>query len=127
MNSPERGRQPVAYGLREIRLNEGVSQDAFEKFILETFFPTVDTSQVAPDAGFGRDQHFLLQRDWPSTVYVWMSRVEYQVHQTPFPTWLFNRFTSMYDTAQEPLAPFGTVSEELQVLYDVGSTGGRFS
>jgi hypothetical protein len=33
----------------------------------------------------------------------------------------------MYDAAREPLAPFGTVSEELQSFYDVASTGGIFS
>jgi hypothetical protein len=73
MGSPQEP-HPVAYGLREIRLNDGVSRDTFKKFMLETLFPTVDTSQ---GSGFGPDQHTLLQQDWPSDVYVWMSRVEY--------------------------------------------------
>lgn len=90
MNSPQE-RHPVAYGLREIRLNDGASRDAFERFVLESFFPTVDTSQGTV---FGPDQHTLLQQDWPSAAYVWVSRVEYSVHHTPFPGWLFERFTA---------------------------------
>ena len=92
--------------------------------MLETFLPTVDTSQGTV---FGPDQHTILQQDWPSATYVWMSRVEYSVHHTPFPGWLLERFTAMYEAAREPLAPFGTVSEEVQSFYDVASTGGIFS
>jgi hypothetical protein len=130
MSSPQDNPQPVAYALREIRLHDGVSRDKFETFMLETLFPTLDTSQDAGGlgGGFGPDHHVLLQGEWPSAVYVWMSRVEYSVHHTPFPTWLSARFERMYEAAREPLAPFGTyTSEELRMFYDVASMGGHFS
>jgi hypothetical protein len=127
MHSP----QPAAYAQRQICLRDGVSRDTFEKFMLETLFPTVDTSRDVDALGgedLRPDEHRLLQAEWPSTVYVWLSRIEYSVHQTPFPAWLFSRLDQMYEQAREPLAPFGAyVSEERRVSYDVASMGGMFS
>jgi len=57
---------PVALSFRKIALRQGVNKQAFEKSMLEELFPTVDTS----GNGFAPDQHFLLQEDWPSDVYV---------------------------------------------------------
>ncbi len=124
MSNPQEDPKPAAYSFREIRLHEDVNNDAFEKFMVEELFPTVDTS----DNGFGPDQHLLLQGDWPGDVYVWMSRLEYFVHQTPFPAWLSSRLGSMYEDAREKLEPFGAyTSEGLEISYDVASMGGRFS
>ena len=131
MHSAQDSPQPAAYVEREIRLRDGVSRDTFEKFMLETLFPTVDTSRdgdVLGGEGLRPDEHRLLQAEWPSAVYMWVSRIEYSVHQTPFPAWLFSRLEQMYEQAREPLAPFGAyTSEELRVSYDVASMGGRFS
>jgi hypothetical protein len=129
MSSPEESPRPAAYSLPEIRLHDGVSRDTFEKFMLETLLPTVDTREDAADFGDqpNPDQHFLLQGDWPSEVYIWTTRVEYFVHHTPLPEWLFRRFEEMYEAAREPLAPFGTyTSEERRVFYDVASMGEIF-
>jgi hypothetical protein len=69
---------PVALSSRKIRLHEGVRHDRFERFVLEELFPSVDTS----GDGSAPDQHYHYQKDWPSDVYVWMTRLEYSVHQT---------------------------------------------
>ena len=124
MSDRQEDPKPTAYSFREIRLHEGVNNSAFEKLMIEELFPSVDTS----DNGFGSDQHFLLQDDWPSDVYVWVSRLEYSVHQTPFPGWLSMRLSSMYEDVRERLEPFGTyASESYKTFYDVASMGGRFS
>jgi hypothetical protein len=116
--------KPVALSFRKIALHEGVKHIDFEKFMLEELFPTVDTS----DKEGAPDQHFLLQEDWPSDVYVWMSRLEYSVHQTPFPQWLTGRLSDMYENAQGKLEPFGSYTENtLDIAFDVASMGGRFS
>jgi len=92
--------------------------------MLEELFPTLDTSEE----GLGPDQHFLLQEDWPSDVYVWMSRVEYGVHQTPFPNWLSMRLRNMYEGAQPKLEPFSSyMADTLDTAFDVASMHGRFS
>src|SRR5690349_380345 len=107
MNGPQDSPKPAAHSLREIRLNDGVSRDTFEKFMLETLFPSVDTSRDAVNLGsepLASDRHVLLQGDWPSDVYVWVTLVEYSVHQTPLPAWLFRRFEGMYEAARESLA-----------------------
>lgn len=131
MHSAQDSPQPAAYSQREIRLHDGVSRATFEKFMLETLFPTVDTSQggdALGGEGLRPDEHRLLQAEWNSAVYMWMSRVEYSVHQTPLPAWLFSRLERMYEQAREPLAPFGAyTSEERRVFYDVASMGGKFS
>jgi hypothetical protein len=115
---------PVALSFRKIALHEGVSHRDLEKFMLEELFPSIDTSED----GFAPDQHFLLQEDWPSDVYVWMSRLEYSVHQTPFPVWLTGRLSDMYENAQGKLEPFGNYTENtLDIAFDVASMGGRFS
>lgn len=115
---------PVALSFRKIALREGVNKQAFEKFMLEELFPTVDTS----GNGFAPDQHFLLQEDWPSDVYVWMSRLEYSVHQTPFPAWLSGRLFDMYEGARAKLEPFGSyTADTFDTSFDVASMGGRFS
>jgi hypothetical protein len=122
--NPQQDPKPVAYSFRELRLHEDVNNDAFERFMIGELFPTIDTS----DNGFGPDQHLLLQDDWHSDVYVWVSRLEYFVHQTPFPAWFSSRLGSMYEDAREKLEPFGAyTSEGLEISYDVASMGGRFS
>ena len=122
--SDQQGTNPIALSFRKVALHEGVRHEDFEKFMLEELFPTIDTSED----GFAPDQHFLLQEDWPSDVYVWMSRVEYPVHHTPFPLWLSTRLSDMYEDAREKLEPFGAyTSDTLAVSFDVASMHGRFS
>jgi len=122
--SDQREVNPVALSFRKIALREGVSHSDFEKFMLEDLFPTIDTS----DDGFAPDQHFLLQEDWPSDVYVWMSRLEYAVHQTPFPAWLSGRLFDMYEGALAKVEPFGSyTADTLDTSFDVASMGGRFA
>ena len=115
---------PVALSSRKIRLHEGVRHDRFERFVLEELFPSVDTS----GDGSAPDQHYLYQKDWPSDVYVWMTRLEYSVHQTPFPAWLSDRLFEMYEDARTELEPFGAyTANTLDLAFDVASMGGRFS
>jgi hypothetical protein len=124
MSDQQEDPKPAAYSLREIGLHEGVDNSAFERFMTEELFPTIDTSED----GFGPDQHFLLQDDWPNDVYVWVSRLEYSVHHTPFPGWLSMRLSSMYEDVREKLEPFGAyTSEGGKTFYDVVSMGCRFS
>ncbi len=66
MSDRQEDPKPAAYSFREIRLHERVDNSAFEKFMIVELFPTIDTS----DNGLGPDQHFLLQYDWPSDIYV---------------------------------------------------------
>jgi len=113
---------PVALSFRKIALHEGVSHSDFEKFMLEELFPTIDTSEN----GFAPDQHSLMrfQEDWSSGVrtYVWMSRLEYFVHQTPFPNWLFMRLSDMYEDAQAKLEPFGSYpADTFDIAFDIAS------
>jgi hypothetical protein len=122
--SEQQDATPVALSFRKIALHEGVSHRDFERFMLEELFPTIDTSEN----GSAPDQHFLLQEDWPSDVYVWMSRLEYSVHQTPFPAWLSDRLFDMYQNAQEKLEPFGRYTKDtLDTSFDVASMRGRCS
>jgi len=114
----------VALSFRKIGLHEGVSHRDFVKFMLEELFPSIDTSAN----GFGADQHFLLQEDWPSDVYVWMSRLQYLAGQTPFPAWLTSRLSDMYENAQGKLEPFGSYTvDTLNISFDVASMQGLFS
>jgi hypothetical protein len=122
--SDQQDTNPIALSFRKVALHEGVRHEDFEKFMLEELFPTIDTSED----GFAPYQHFLLQEDWPSDVYVWMSRLEYSVHQTPFPQWLTGRLSDMYENAQGKLEPFGSYTDDtLDIAFDVASMGGRFS
>jgi len=122
--SNQQDTKPIALSFRKVALHESATHEDFEKFMLEELFPTIDTSED----GFAPDQHFLLQEDWPSDVYVWMSRLEYSVHHTPFPQWLANRLHDMYENAQGKLEPFGSYTEDtLDIAFDVASMGGRFS
>jgi hypothetical protein len=122
--SDQQDTNPIALSFRKVALHESVRHEDFEKFMLEELFSTIDTSED----GFAPDQHFLLQEDWPSDVYVWMSRLEYSVHQTPFPQWLTGRLSDMYENAQGKLEPFGSYTEDtLDIAFDVASMGGRFS
>jgi hypothetical protein len=121
--SDQQDTNPIALSFRKVALHEGVRHEDFEKFMLEELFPTIDTSED----GFAPDQHFPLQEDWPSDVYVWMSRLQYSVHQTPFPTWLHNRLHDMYENAQGKLEPFGSYTvDTLDVSFDVASMLGMF-
>lgn len=103
---------PVAFALHTIKLHDGVNEDEFEKFMLEELFQTVDTN---PDGE--SDQHFLLNGGG-SDEYVWMSRLAYEVHHTPLPTWLFNRVESMVNDVRKELEPYGTHVAST-VYYDV--------
>ena len=69
----------VAFVLQNLTVKDGADKDDFEKFMLEKLFPSVDTSGDGEEP----DQHFLLGGS--SNEYLWMSRLEYSVHQTPFP------------------------------------------
>jgi hypothetical protein len=109
--------RPVAFVQQMITLREDVSADDFEKFVLEEVFPSIDTS----GDGEGPDQHVLLAGS-VSNEYVWLSRLEYMIHQTPLPQWLFNRVERLRQETPEKLEIFATRMPP-QVHYDV--TGWR--
>jgi hypothetical protein len=102
--------QPVAIVLRTITLHEAAVEDDFERFMLKELFPTVQTGPADMP-----DQHFLLRG---GDSYVWMSRLTYAVHQTPFPVWLGDRVNEMYETVREKVERFGTQTS-LEICYDV--------
>jgi hypothetical protein len=115
--------RPVALSFRKIGLHEGVSHRDFVEFMLEELFPSIDTSAN----GFQADRHFLLQEDFPSDVYVWMSKLQYSAGQTPFPPSLTGRLHDMYENAQGKLEPFGSYTvDTLDVSFDVASMLGLF-
>ncbi len=105
--------KPVAFVLRRIILHDRANSDDFEQFMLAELFPAVNTSSN----GEQPDQHFLLQGG-ADNEYVWLSRLEYWIHQTPLPQWLFNRVERTDDEVQERLQAFGT-STPAEVYYDV--------
>jgi hypothetical protein len=115
--------RPAALSFRKIALHEGVNSRVFVGFMLEELFPSIDTSAN----GFQADRHSLLQKDWPSDVYVWMSELQYSAGQTPFPPWLTGRLHDMYENAQGKLEPFGSYTvDTLDVSFDVASMLGMF-
>jgi hypothetical protein len=104
---------PVAFALHTIKLHDGVNEDEFEKFMLEELFQSVDTNPNGES-----DQHTLLNGG-SQDEYVWMSRLEYEIHHTPLPTWLLNRVESMVnDDVRKELEPYGTDIAST-VYYDV--------
>ena len=116
---PKRGPvQPVAYTLHRIKLREGVSDDDFERFMLEQVFPAVDTSEQDEQP----DQHFLLGSEMFGDDYVWMSRLEYWIHHHPLPNWLGQRVERQAKESGEKLEPFGRITSST-TYYDV--TGWR--
>jgi hypothetical protein len=102
----------VAFVLQNLNVKDGADKDDFEKFMLEKLFPSVDTSGDGEEP----DQHFLLGGS--SNEYLWMSRLEYSVHQTPFPTWLTDRVRRIQESAQEKLEPFATRTSS-ETYFDV--------
>src|SRR5215216_8169487 len=123
MSDQKRGR-PVAFSFRKIALREGVQKEAFVKFMLEELFPTLDTSEGAFGADHP-DQHLLLQGDWPSDIYVWMSRLEYGLGHEPRPQYLLGRLDVTYEVAKEKLEPFGTYTTDPREVYiDLAGAGG---
>jgi hypothetical protein len=110
--------QPVAYTLHTIKLREGVSDDDFERFMLEQVFPAVDTSEQDEQP----DQHFLLGSEMFGDDYVWMSRLEYWIHHDPLPNWLGQRVERQVQEVKENMEPFGTITSST-THYDV--TGWR--
>jgi hypothetical protein len=109
--SESSGRQ-VAFVLQNLTVKDGADKDDFEKFMLEKLFPSVDTSGDGEEP----DQHFLLGGS--SNEYLWMSRLEYSVHQTPFPTWLMDRVRAIQESAQGKLEPFATRTSS-ETYFDV--------
>jgi hypothetical protein len=87
--------------------------------MLNEIFPAVDTraSSAWSSEESTPDQHFLLGGRGPNE-YVWMIRLEYFVHHTPTPTWLFNRATESFDMVKDKIEQFGTLTST-EVLYDV--------
>jgi hypothetical protein len=110
--------KPVAYAYHTIKLHDGVDSDDFEKHMLDEVFPALDTSEE----GEAADQHFLLGSDTLGNDYVWMSRLEYWVHQTPLPNWLLQRVERQAKEGGVRLEPFATIAGST-VHYDV--TGWR--
>jgi hypothetical protein len=104
---------PVAFVLQRIVAHEGVSGDDLERFLLQEVFPSLDTS----GEGEGPDQHFLLN-DGARGEYLWMSRLEYSIHQTPLPNWLSARVNSMEEGVQEKLESLATRTSS-ELYYDV--------
>ena len=109
---------PIAYAVHTIKLHDGVNGDEFEKFMLDELFPTVNTN---PDGE--PDQHFLLNGG-SHNEYVWMSRLAYEIHHTPLPTWLLNRVESMLDDVRGKLEPYGTHTAST-TYYDVAGWRSR--
>ena len=107
--------KPIAVLLHRISLHDSASEDEFEKFMLDEVFPSIDTSSE----GEAPDQQVLLHGGSPNE-YVWMSRLEYWIHQTPFPTWLSNRVERTQELLQEKLTRFG-VRTSSELYYDVRS------
>ena len=104
---------PVAVVLQRSVAHEGVSDDDLEQFLLQEVFPSLDTS----GDGEGSDQHFLLSAGARGE-YLWMSRLEYAIHQTPLPVWLSERVRSMQEGVQEKLEAFATRTSS-ELYYDV--------
>ncbi len=104
----------VAFSLRRIRLKEDSDRDEFERFMLEDLFPSVDTS----DSGEEPDQHFLVQDTQSSDEYIWLTRMEYFIHQTPTPGWLLRRVEEMHGNAEERLSKYATALSS-ETHYDV--------
>jgi len=109
----------LAFVLHSIKLNEAANTDDFERIMLHEVFPSVDTLASSPWKGEEStpDEHFLLSGRGPNE-YVWMIRLEYFIHHTPEPTWLFNRATASFDTVKDKIEQFGTLAST-EVLYDV--------
>ena len=106
----------LAFVLHTIKLHETADAVAFERFMLNEVFPTVDTH----NAHMGEttpDQHFLLGGRGIDE-YVWMIRLEYFIHHTPLPTWLGNRARESYAGVKDKIEPFGTRTAT-EFLYDV--------
>jgi hypothetical protein len=106
--------RPAAFILQEITLRDDVDHDEFERFVLTELFPSIDTSGDGEEP----DQHFLLAGAVVPNEYVWLSRLEYQVHHTPLPQWLFNRVNRLRQESDGQLEAYGTRSS-VQVHYDV--------
>jgi hypothetical protein len=104
---------PVAVVLQRIVAHEGVSGDDLERFLLGEVFPSLDTS----GDGEAPDQQFLFSDGTPGE-YLWMSRLEYSIHQTPLPTWLSERVRSMQEGVQEKLKALATRTSS-ETYYDV--------
>lgn len=105
--------QPVAFVLQMITLHQDVNPDDFERRMLEEVFPALNTSSDDEAS----DQHFLLQHNDPAE-YLWMTRLEYTIHQTPLPQWLSNRVARIQEETEEGLKAFGTRTAP-QIYYDV--------
>jgi hypothetical protein len=110
--------KPVAYALHTIKLHDGVSDDDFEKYMLEEVFPATDTSgeDEAPD------QHFLLGSEMFGDDYAWMSRLEYWIHHHPLPNWLGQRVERQAQEVGEKIESYGAITSST-TYYDV--TGWR--
>jgi hypothetical protein len=105
---------PVATVQRRIVPRDGADADELERAILTDVFPAVQTGTDAEP-----DENVLL-RGGPDDGYVWLSRISYDIHQTPLPVWLGNRVTGQTTALGERLAALAEVGEP-EVRYDVAT------
>jgi hypothetical protein len=106
---------PVAFVLQRILRRDDVNDDSFERRMVSDVFPSVNTN----DEGAPPDRHLLLRNGAPNE-YVWMSYLEYAVHQTPVPLWLSDRVQKMEKDVPEKLETLGTRTS-FEFYYDVGA------
>lgn len=109
----------LAFVFHTIKLNEGVDEQTFEKFMLDEIFPAVNT-QGSGLAGVeaGPDHHRLLAGQSREGDYVWMIHLEYAIHHTPFPNWLVRRASDSYERVADKIKAFGERTST-NILYDV--------
>ena len=109
----------LAFIFHAIKLNEGVDERKFEKFMLDEIFPTVNTQGSGfAGAEAGPDHHRLLAgQPWEGD-YIWMIHLEYAIHHTPFPNWLARRASASYERVAGKIKAFGERSTT-NILYDV--------
>lgn len=109
----------LAFVFHTIKLNEGVDEQKFEKFMLDEIFPAVNT-QRSGVAGVeaGPDHHRLLAGQLWEGDYIWMIHLEYFIHHTPLPNWLARRASESYASVADKIEAFGEKTTTY-ILYDV--------
>ena len=110
----------LAFVFHTIKLNEGIDEQTFEKFMLNEIFPAVNTqgSGLAGADG-GPDHHRLLAGQLSAREYIWMIHLEYFIHHTPLPNWLVKRASDSYEKVTDKIEAFGDKTAT-RILYDVG-------
>lgn len=109
----------LAFVFHTIKLNEGVDEQTFEKFMLDEIFPAVNTQEPSSvGAEAGPDHHRLLAgQSWEGD-YVWMIHLEYVIHHTPLPNWLVRRASESYERVADKINAFGK-KITTNILYDI--------